>query len=177
MGGLARKASRVKRRNASMPNSAAQARDATTRGKLGSIARKVESSFTTTTAPRADESLTTCLSVLDPVNANYNPPGGGLWTKPRFTQLCVCEGVRQSSLWNAWNLYRAHCSLVYGTNGQVSGSAPHPIRYKKKTVTVGNNHVLKVPDSTRKKQRGLQRPCHQPSAETHDLCALSRVDH
>jgi hypothetical protein len=77
-GELAKKASRVK-----SIHSAAQARDETARGALGSIARKVEFSFTnTTTASKADESLTTCPSVLDPVHAKYNPSGVGLRTKP-----------------------------------------------------------------------------------------------
>jgi hypothetical protein len=183
-GELAKKASRAKRRKACMPNSAVQARDVTARLTVGSIARKVESSFTTTTAPQADDSLTLCLSLQDQLHANGSPSGMGLRSKPRFTQLCAPHNFESST--KAASIYSetheiciVHTAAEFMAQIYRSGSAWHPIRHTKDTITASNKHILNVPDSTRKKQRGFKRPRHQPSAKTYAelVCALSRVNH
>jgi len=232
-GELAKKASKAKRRKASMPNSAVQARDEIARNVVGSIARKVELSFITTTAPQADESLTICLSLLDRVHANNSPSGVGLRPKPRFTQLCAphnfeCSKAVASVYSETHEIFIVHTATEFTALMSRSGPgpAPQPIQYTKNTITAGhqnflkvsdstpkkqlvhtaaeftalmsgsesplhpnhhtkdnitagNKHIINVPDSTRKKQRGFKRPRwrHQPPAETHDLCALSRVGH
>ena len=126
-----------------MPNSAVQARDETAHGALDYIARQVEASFTTTTKPQADESLTSCLAFLDPVHANKSQSGVGLWTKPRFTQMCPPHDFElvkaiASARSETHDIFIVHTAAEFTALISRSGSAPHPIHYTKNTITAGH---------------------------------------